>query len=130
MTIGMWVIVLFIALCGGGFCAYAIAYAAKENSVSAGVIAFVCGLVTVAICAAIIWWGSTSESGKRALKEQQSDLNGGLERTVTLYSYNGDEIKSWSGKFDVSSSETETYFDIDGKRVIIHGGIVVNEEAQ
>lgn len=49
---------------------------------------------------------------------------------MTLYSYNGDKIESWSGKFDVSSSETETYFYIDGKRVIIHVGIVVNEEAQ
>lgn len=130
MTIGMWLIVLFIALCGGGFCAFAIASAVKDESASAGVLAFISGFATISICAAIIWWASTSESGKRALKEQQSDLNGGLERTVTLYSYNGDEIKSWSGKFDVSSSETETYFDIDGKRVIIHGGIVVNEEAQ
>lgn len=77
-----------------------------------------------------MWFCSTSESGKRVLKEQQSDLNGGLQRTVAFYSYDGEEIKSWTGKFDVSSSETETYFDIDGKRVIIHGGIVVNEESE
>lgn len=90
-----------------------------------GVIIAIC---TLAICIGIVWFCSTSESGKQALKEQQSDLNGGLQRTITLYSYDGEKIKSWTGKFDVSSSETETYFDIDGKRVIIHGGIVVNEE--
>lgn len=51
-------------------------------------------------------------------------------RTVTLYDYDGNEIKSWTGKFfNGSGSENKVYFyDEDGKRVIIHGGIVVNEE--
>lgn len=130
MTIGMWAIVIVVALCGLGFSAFAIWYAVDERSIASGIFGGVCIVLTLVICGVVMWWCANSESGKRALKEQQSDLNGGLERTVTLYSYNGDEIKSWSGKFDVSSSETETYFDIDGKRVIIHGGIVVNEEAQ
>lgn len=48
---------------------------------------------------------------------------------VTLYDYNGEEIRHWSGKFDVSESENEVYFDDqNGKRIIIHGGIIVNEE--
>ena len=37
-------------------------------------------------------------------------------------------LGQWSGKFDVSESEQETYFDINGKRIIIQGGIVINEE--
>lgn len=64
----------------------------------------------------------------REVKSIKSDFGGGLDRTVTVYSYDGTEIRSWSGKFDVSESETEVYFDIDGKRVIIHGGVVINEE--
>lgn len=68
------------------------------------------------------------ESWSRAKKSIESDVGGGLDRTVTLYSNTGEEIKSWSGKFDVSESENEIFFDLDGKRVIIHGGIVVNEE--
>mgnify|MGYP000234763862 FL=1 len=33
------------------------------------------------------------------------------------------------GEFDVASSERETWFDNgNGKRVIIRGGIVINEE--
>lgn len=65
----------------------------------------------------------------RSCKSIQSDMDGGLNRTVTLYDYSGNEIKSWTGKFAVSESENEVYFDDeDGKRVIIHGGIVVNEE--
>lgn len=67
-------------------------------------------------------------SWSRAMKSFGSNISGGLNRTVTVYDYNGDPIKSWTGKFDVSESESETYFDYNGKRVIIQGGIVINEE--
>lgn len=66
---------------------------------------------------------------RRSWKSIGSNITGGLERTVTVYDYNGNEIKSWTGKFDVSDSENEVYFDDEnGKRIIIHGGIVINEE--
>lgn len=66
---------------------------------------------------------------QRKIKSWRSEIDGGLERTVTVYDYNGKEIRHWTGKFDVSESESETYFDDeDGKRVVIHGGIVINEE--
>lgn len=65
----------------------------------------------------------------RMSKSLSSDLDGGLERTVTLYDYQGDKLGEWSGKFDISEDNNEIYFDdADGKRVIIHGGIVVCEE--
>ncbi len=67
-------------------------------------------------------------SWNRSMKSISSDFSGGLDRTVTLYDYNGEVIKSWSGKFDMSESENEVFFDLDGKRVIIHGGIVIAEE--
>lgn len=68
-------------------------------------------------------------SWSRMGKSISSDMKGGLNRTVTLYDYNGEEIRHWSGKFDVSESENEVYFDDqNGKRIIIHGGIIVNEE--
>ena len=63
------------------------------------------------------------------MKSIGSDFDGGLDRTVTLYNYNGEVLDSWSGKCDMSSSGEEIYFDDEnGKRVIIHGGIVVAEE--
>lgn len=130
MTILAWVGVIFIFICGIALACVLFASAVDYGSAVPAIWGGVCALMTLVICGAIIWWCSTSESGKRAIKAQESNLKGGLERTVTLYSYDGEEIKSWAGKFDVSSSETETYFDIDGKRVIIHGGIVVNEEME
>ena len=65
---------------------------------------------------------------QRGMKTIGSDITGGLDRTVTVYSYDGEKLGEWSGKFDVSSSEQETFFDIDGKRVILQGGIIINEE--
>lgn len=67
-------------------------------------------------------------SWNRMWKSFGSDISGGLNRTVTVYSYDGDVLGQWSGKFDVSESEQETYFDVNGKRIIIQGGIVINEE--
>ena len=68
-------------------------------------------------------------SWRREIKSLSSDINGGLNRTVTVYDYNGKEIRSWTGKFDISESENEIFFDdANGKRVVIHGGIVICEE--
>lgn len=69
-----------------------------------------------------------SESFSRDMKSAMSDFNGGLNRTVSVYSYDGDLLRTYTGKFDVSDSSSETYFDLNGKRVIIQGGIVINEE--
>lgn len=79
-------------------------------------------LVTLMFCL------SGCASWSRGLKSIGSDFSGGLDRTVTVYSYDGQILGQWSGKFDVSESEQETYFDVNGKRVIIQGGIVINEE--
>lgn len=50
-------------------------------------------------------------------------------RTVTVYDYNGQEIKSWSGTFDVYQNKPTVYFDTEeGKRVIINGGIIICED--
>lgn len=44
--------------------------------------------------------------------------------------YNGNVIKRWDGKFDIrdSGSDNQIFFDIDGKRVWIQGGIFLSEE--
>lgn len=86
-------------------------------------------IVIIAIVAVLILVCTGCASWQREIKSIKSDMGNGLNRTVTVYDYNGKKIDSWSGKFDVSASENEVYFDdANGKRVIIHGGIVINEE--
>ena len=70
-----------------------------------------------------------TEGLNRKVKNWQSSITG-LERTVTLYGHDGNKIKSWKGKFDITIGSNKVKFDVDGKRVIVSGGIVVSEETQ
>ena len=82
-------------------------------------------IILVVICIALM---SSCGSCKRARKNIESNINAGVERTATLYDYNGKAIKKWEGKIDMSSSQVETYLLVGDKRVIIHGGIMLVEE--
>jgi hypothetical protein len=85
-------------------------------------------ILIIAIIVACCFLFTRCSSVQRQFKSWSSDLSGGLDRTVTLYDYNSNSIASWSGKIDISESENEVYFDLNGKRTIIHGGIVVIQE--
>ena len=93
---------------------------------------FAAKLIAIILFFVIILALGTGLSGcepfKRDLKTMSSEWGGGLNRTVSVYDYNGGLIKSWTGQFDVSENTDEVWFDIDGKRIIITGGIVINEE--
>ena len=67
---------------------------------------------------------------QRATKGFKANVMGGSKRKITLYDYSGKAINMWSGKIDLSDSEKETDFLIDGRRVIIHGGIAVMEDVE
>lgn len=73
---------------------------------------------------------TSCESCSRELKNISSDFSGGLNRTAVLLDYNGDTITTWSGKFDIrdQGSDNQIFFDLDGKRVWIQGGIFISEE--
>ena len=85
------------------------------------------GIVTllVGVC---IFAMSSCGSCKRFIKDTETNIKAGTERTATLYDYNGNAIRKWEGKIDMSESHTETYLLVGEKRIIIHGGIMVVEE--
>ena len=87
--------------------------------------------LTLAVIGAMtIGLASCTESAQRNLKSIKSEWTGGLNRRVEVYDYNGNLIKSWEGKFDVQETDRNSvYFDdAMGRRVIVHGGIIINEE--
>ena len=65
---------------------------------------------------------------QRFIGDVGSDIKGGVDRKATLYSNDGKVVKTWEGKIDLSGNSRETYILMDGKRIIIHGGIMVVEE--
>ena len=73
---------------------------------------------------------SCTESFKRELKSLKSDYGGGLYRRVEVYDYSGNILRTFEGRFDVQETQSDyIYFDdANGRRVIVHGGIIINEE--
>lgn len=74
---------------------------------------------------------TSCESCSRQMKSINSDLSGGLNRRIEVYDYNGKLIKTYEGRVDIGVSPEgsgEILFDLNGKRTIINGGIVIIDE--
>ncbi len=76
---------------------------------------------------------SACESCARSCKDCDSDMNGGLHRTVKVYTYDGTLVAEYEGKFDIET-DNETYIlwdDENGKRHIIYYtnfNIIIDEQ--
>lgn len=102
-----------------------------------GYIRMIAVVVTILVAAIVIggicWWSLGTEAGKRAYKDQQSNIAGGIERTVRVFDIKGDLIESYSGKFDVETNAEANYVlfdDEDGKRHMIYyttGTVIIDE---
>lgn len=93
-------------------------------------------VAAIAIVSAVTLGGlSGCASCSRMTKDFNSDVSGGLDRTVKVYNIDGEEIAEYSGKMDLDRNDTTWKFDIyndDGTttRVIITNptGTMIAEE--
>lgn len=87
-------------------------------------------IITVFIsCALLITFAGCGESWERTKKDWDSNYNGGLKRSISVYSYDGNLLKTYEGKCDIEENDSnKVLFDIDGKRVIIYNPVVIAEE--
>lgn len=135
MTIGAIISIVFgaIVLIGGvifSICLF------NDLETGAGIMFLIVSVVLAATLIISPFVYMKTETGKRALKDQQSNFNNGIERIVNVYDVSGELIKQYEGKFDieVSNSSGTPYivFDDDkGKRHIIYyttGTIIVDEK--
>lgn len=129
MTIGGWIgciimVALAMALFGG------LAYLCETTGVR--IFWIVAGIViSIAVIIGMLFYYNFTASGKRAYKSQKSELQNGIDRTVTVYDMEGDIIKTYSGKFDVTYDSDRILFDDEqGKRHVIYyptGTVTVDE---
>lgn len=71
-------------------------------------------------CSGFWYYGSTA-SGQRALIDEQSELNNGIERVVNVYTADGDIMATYEGKIDIGTNDGGCVkFDFDGKRYIYY----------
>lgn len=122
-----WIIAISIGICGIAFTWYIAKNLARNEKP-----VWIVGLgITVLLSGFIIWYAANSNSGKRSMKDQISDLNG-VERIITVYDINGNVLATYQGKMDVET-KNENYIlfdDEEGKRHIIYittGTVIIDE---
>lgn len=122
MTIGAWIVYGFIVL--------AIAMAVVRISIDCSALArAICiaigAVVAVGFLVGMLAIFAHTESGKRALIDERSELNGGIERTINVYTANGDILASYTGKIDIADADGGyVKFDYNGKRYIYYNCFV------
>lgn len=126
MTIGGWIlfVVGFFCIALGGFVAFA--FADDCYSEIGKVLSVVISVaLVVALLFGMLWYFNNTASGQRALIDQKSDLNNGLERTIAVYTADGEVIAEYSGLIDIETSEGGYIkFDFEGKRYIYYNCFV------
>jgi cell division protein FtsI/penicillin-binding protein 2 len=132
MTVGgiiLCVVISLILLVGT---VYAI-WAFEDNHNTVGIVlSAIFGIGLIAVTWVLgFWYFNHTESGKRAMKSQESNFNGGITRKVSVYDVQGDVIAEYQGKFDVDYDNDRIVFDDElGHRHIIYyptGTVIVDE---
>ncbi len=131
-TLADWIIFTVLFLCAVGVLAGMQAAEADHGpKVLVLIIEIVLMIAVVGGCAI---YNTRTESGKRHIKSWESETSGGIDRTITVYDIEGEEVAKYSGKFDIEESSQEGVvkikFDCDGKRHIIYaqtGTVLIDE---
>lgn len=111
MTVSGWIVfAIFVAIIG--VFGYAI-YDSTEN-----VLAIVAAALAIALLlGGMLWYFNGTASGKRALVDQRSDFSNGMERTIKVYTADGNIIAEYTGKIDIEDNAGGyLLFDFEGKR--------------
>ena len=133
MTIGAIIIsaILSLAILIGAISFATDDFKYKESPMAGLIKIFGALLIIGAIWGVSIWFYGSTEPGKRAIKTQQSELNGGIKRRVTVYDVEGDVIAEYEGKFDVDYDTNRIIFDDENNnRHIIYyptGNVIIDE---
>lgn len=78
-------------------------------------------IVILAILVGVVACSVNSQSFQRSIKDIKSDLGGGLERTLTVYTANGEVLKTYEGQIDLATTEGGIVkFDFNGQRIMYY----------
>ena len=123
MTIGGWIVFSLLAVM---FVITGIFIAIECDSKTVAVIVIIMALLlTIGLYAGFHWYFTSTASGQRALTDQKSELNNGLDRHVTVYTANGDVLAEYEGRIDIEANDGGYIkFDFDGHRYIYYNCFV------
>lgn len=95
----------------------------KKSTVISGII---CVFFLALIMFGIGWWNTNTAVGQRRIKDNQSNINNGIDREIVITAEDGREIFRYEGKIDIESNHEDNYIKFDdesGKRYIIYYGV-------
>lgn len=129
MTIGIIILCSIISLC---FLILGVPIAICTKNMLGKILGIiVCIAIAIGVWGAGWFYCNHTEGGKRELKTQQSNFNGGIERRVLVYDVSGYIIADYQGKFDIEYDDDRILFDDEeGLRHIIYyptGTVIIDE---
>ena len=116
MTIAGWILfVLFaIIIITAGL---ALGIDVVESAAGRIFTAIISLVLIIGLFCGIHWYFNNTASGQRALTDQKSELANGLNRTVTVYTADGNVIAQYKGIIDIEGNDGGyVLFDFEGKR--------------
>ena len=117
MTIGAWILVIILGIIGIGFAMFYF----LDDEKTYGLVAI---LITIIVIGGLIlglsWFYNNTGSGLRAMKDQQSNLNNGINRNIKVVESDGFVSYEFSGKADLEMHDDYIVFESEGKRTIIY----------
>ena len=123
MTIDGWIMFALIAGClvfaavrGAVLC---------ENIAARITIPVICVLATIGLLIGMLWYFGNTASGQRAINDQKSDLENGLERVIRVYTADGNIIAEYEGIIDIEGNDGGyVLFDYQGKRYTYYNCLI------
>ena len=120
-------VILGVMVLIGGIVAGIVADCDGSERVGMMILAIIVSLMMIII--PIVY--SRTESGKRALKDQQSNFGTNqAQREITVYDINGNIIEQYKGKFDIETDRDKyILFDDETEHIINYttGTVIINE---
>lgn len=117
-TIGDWILFGILLVIGiiVTICIYVSSYEVSYTVISAIITILVVGLMMFGVG----WYNTHTASGARALKDYQSNLSNGIERTLKVIADDGYVIYEREGKFDIEVHDDYIVFDENHIRTILY----------
>lgn len=123
MTIAGWILFIILAVVVAAVVLFLVVGIYEQfnfqfNGLLVGAIwIIVSAALIIGLYAGFNWYFTNTASGRRAMVNQQSEINNGLERTINIYTADGDLLATYTGKIDIESKEGGyLLFDFEGKR--------------
>lgn len=117
-TFGNWILFGVVAIIGG--ITVALVYSEYDWDTPTICTLIIAIVVVILLMFGVGWYNTHTASGARALKDYQSNISNGIERTLKVVADDGYILYQREGKFDIEVHDNYIVFDEKGVRTILY----------